>query len=101
MPVYAGTISTADWDTILDSEITNRVTGANGSGGLRSFIQVITLADISGRRVGIMAKEGERVEKDIVTIVGCTNTDLIVKFDDDETEYSVKRSQVRLVLGVE
>lgn len=101
MPVYAGTLSTADWNTITNAEITNRIVGSNGTEGARSFMQIVRLSSIDGRKVGMLVKEGEKVTKDIVTVIGMTNTDVIVKFEDEDTEYSIKRPQVRFVLGVE
>ena len=101
MPIYEGNIASADWDDVPKGKITNQVVSVSGAKGVRSLIKNVTVSDIQGVRVGMMVKEGSTVYRDIVTIIGQTQNDIIVKFDDDPVEYSIRRSQVRLVLGVE
>lgn len=101
MPLYDGDLNAVNWDSITTLPEIN-ISGGSKQDGIRSKLTTNkTYSDISGMRVGMLAKSGENVFRDVVTIVGRTNTHVIVKFDDEPTEYSVRMSIVRFVKGVE
>jgi len=100
--LFDANIKDADWDSIKSYPITNLVETVNGFKGVRSTMGgIVEFSDIQGCRVGMIASQGGNIYRDIVTIVGRTNADIVIKFDDDNTEYSVTASMVRFVKGVE
>ena len=102
VPLYAGSVATVDWDALISQEPVNVSKVVNNAKGVRSTLDMgAILTDIEGCRVGMLSKEGNTIYRDIVTLIGMTNTGIIVKFDDEETIYTVAKSQVRFVNGVE
>lgn len=103
IPLYEGSVSSVDWDHLTTLEPVNISKAISNKNGIRSKLDMgVVLTDIQGTRVGMLAKEGNTVYRDVVTLKGMTNTGIIVTFDDEpETLYTVARSQVRFVNGVE
>lgn len=98
VPLYNAPFD-ASWDAIATYEITNRIVKDPSAG-----TSVLTLIDasrpeyesIDGRTVGMITQIGGNVYRDIVSVVGCTNTAFVVEIDG--TEYSVRKSLVRFVV---
>lgn len=92
-----------DWDALATMEPVNMSKAINDQNGIRSTLDLgVVLSDIQGCRVGMLAKEGNTIYRDVVTLKGMTNAGIIVTFDDEpETYYTVARYQVKFVKGVE
>lgn len=100
LPVYMGSVSSVQWDSVSTLPESNVM--QSYITGIRSKLNTgKQYSDISGKRVGMLVKSGEQIYRDVCTVIGRTNTHVIVVFDDEPTEYSVRLSCVRFVDGVE
>lgn len=102
VPLYGAPLGCA-WDAIATYQIVNTAIPESVAGSRSIRCKVETTAeylDIEGRTVGMISKIGDEVFRDVVTIVGMTGTAFVVRFGDEDTEYSVRKSVVRFVEGV-
>lgn len=91
----------ANWDSIPTFPIVN-VVKRPSIGGAKSILSRldtgVEYTSIDGMTVTMVSKIGGDVFKDVVEIVGSTGTAYVVKIDD--VEYSVRKSIVRFIKGV-
>jgi hypothetical protein len=103
VPLYPANLFSVEWDEINNLEPVNTQKNLNAKTGIRSKIDLgDALTDIQGRKVGMLTMVNNEVYRDVVTLVGTTNTNLIVTFDDEPgVNYSVRRSIARLVNDID
>lgn len=100
-PLYDAPID-ARWESIPTFPIVNQAIKPSIAGAksvLSKLPAVKENSDISGLTVTMVTNISDEIFRDVVRIVGATNTAYVV--DIDGTEYSVRKSIVRFVKGVE
>lgn len=99
-PLYDAPID-ANWDSIPTFPIANAVKKESvaGAKSILSRLQSgVEYSSIDGITATMVTKIGDDIYRDVVEIVGCTNTAYVVRIDD--IEYSVRKSVVRFIKGV-
>lgn len=101
VPLYTADLNAVQFDSIATMPVVNIINGASGKTGIRSRIKEDDrLTDIQGQRVGMVCQIGDETYRDIVTLIGTTNTGVIVEFDDEKgAYYTVRKSVARFVNG--
>lgn len=99
-PLYDAPID-CQWDSIPTFPVVNEVKRTNSAGctSILSKLDMGTaLSSIDGMTVTMVAKIGNDVCKDVVRVVGSTNTAYVVNIEG--VEYSVRKSVVRFIKAV-
>lgn len=99
-PLYDAPID-AMWDSIPTFPIVNKVRKENGAGATSILSKLDTgtmYTSIDGQTVTMVSKIGNDVCKDVVKVIGATNTAYVVEINN--VEYSVRKSIVRFIKAV-